>query len=386
MAGSNFPDQRQFARMTRAILEPEFGHLKIVILLSAFISLTALAVPISVQMLIDTVANTALIQPVVVLSLTLFGLLLLSGVFYACREWMLELFERRFFARMSYEIMLKIKNVPHEFLEEAPRAGLINRYFDIMTIKKIFPSLTIGLFTLFFQAAIGLTVTSFYHEALLLFNLVLILMIFVIWQTWKWRAQETSFEMSEAKYDVADWIQGLFFNQERRTFPDEDTVFNQTTKMIELYIATMRSHFRYTMTQLILLLILYAIASAALLGIGGYLVTIGELTLGQLVAAELIMSVIFANFATLGGYWKDLYAVGASIEELYRLAEVPMTDHEEDCDPANVHLTVPWPTAQQTLAPTEIDSTEDTNTGNSSGTETTESPNQGQTPDNGKED
>ena len=349
MAGSNFPDQRQFARMIRAILEPEFGYLKIVMLLSAFISMAALAVPISVQMLIDMVANTALIQPVVVLSLTLLSLLLLSGVFYAMREWMLELFERRFFARMSYEIILKIKNVPDAFIEETPRAGLINRYFDIMNIKKVFPSLIIGLFTLFFQAVIGLTVTSFYHEALLLFNIVLILVLFIIWQTWKWRAQETAFEVSEAKYDVAEWLQVRFADREQRTMPSEDALFKEGLKMIDLHIDNMKQHFRYTITQMILLLILYAAASAGLLGIGGYLVVEGQLTLGQLVAAELIMSAIFANFATLGGYWKDLYTIGAAIEELYRLAEIPMVDHEDDCDPANVHLNTPWPGAKPIL-------------------------------------
>lgn len=341
MAGAHFPDKRQFSKMAWAVLEPEIGFLWLVVLLSAFISLTALGVPISVQMLIDTVANTALVQPVVILSITLLALLLFSGLFYASREWTLEKFERRFFARMTFEIMLKIKNAPDGYLREESRAGLINRYFDIMTIKKVFPSLVIGLFTLFFQGIIGIIVTSFYHEWLLFFNLIVLLSLFLTWTIWRWRAQETAFDVSDSKYVIADFLQDSFRERESGQIADASRFLDLGSAMIEDNIQRMRSHFRYTMTQLILLLILYAGASAALLGIGGWLVTLGELTLGQLVAAELIMSAIFANFATLGGYWKDAYTIGAAIEELYRLAEIPMIDHEGDSDPAKLGLYTP---------------------------------------------
>ena len=46
-------------------------------------------------------------------------------------------------------------------------------------------------------------------------------------------------------------------------------------------------------------LLLYALTSAILLGVGGWLVIQGQLTIGQLVAAELILSVIFCRFQPL---------------------------------------------------------------------------------------
>ena len=61
-------------------------------------------------------------------------------------------------------------------------------------------------------------------------------------------------------------------------------------------------------------LLMYAVASAALLGIGGVLVVQGELSIGQLVAAELVMSAVFFGLSRFTQYLKLYY-------ELYGAAE-----------------------------------------------------------------
>ena len=85
----------------------------------------------------------------------------------------------------------------------------------------------------------------------------------------------------------------------------------------------MKGYFSVTFKQLLTLLFLYALASAALLGLGGWLVIEGQLSLGQLVAAELILSVIFASFVMLASYMKEYYGLCAAVEELNRISEIP---------------------------------------------------------------
>lgn len=318
------PQKEEFARVFRRVLNPETPYYRLAILLSAFISLLTLAVPISIQMLIDQVANTALIQPVMILSGTLFGLLALSGVFYAAREYVLELFERRLFARLASEITLKIVNTPPAFFDYARRDDLINRYFDIMTVKKSLPPLLVGLFSFLFQSGIGFAVTSLYHPIFLLFNVVLVASLATIWKIWGWRATEQAFLMSEAKYDTAAWIEGLAHNTEFfKAGPNGSDAIRKTNKLIDEHIDCMKAYFRVTFTQLILLLLLYALASAVLLGLGGWLVIEGELSLGQLVAAELILSAIFASFVILASYMKEYYGLCAAVEELDRIRQIP---------------------------------------------------------------
>lgn len=319
-----FPQKEEFSRLFRRVLGPEANYYRLAILFSAFISLLALAVPISIQMLIDQVANTALLQPVILLASTLFALLMLSGLFYACREYILELFERRIFARLASEITLKIVNSPAAFFEQERRDDLINRYFDIMTVKKSLPPLLVGLFTFLFQSGIGFIVTSLYHPIFLLFNAALIACLFAIWRVWGWQATQQAFLESESKYDTAGWIEGLSHNSEFfKAGPNGDDAIRKTNRLIERHIEMMKGYFRVTFKQLLLLLFLYALASATLLGLGGWLVIGGELSLGQLVAAELILSVIFASFVTLASYMKEYYGLCAAVEELDRIRDIP---------------------------------------------------------------
>ena len=64
-----------------------------------------LAVPLSVQVLIGTVANTAMLRPVVVLGCVLFGLLALYGLLIGIQAHLMDVFERRLFARITKDIL-----------------------------------------------------------------------------------------------------------------------------------------------------------------------------------------------------------------------------------------------------------------------------------------
>lgn len=324
-ATKHFPDKSQYRRMRRQILSPEAAYFRLAILFSAIVSMLSLGIPISIQMLIDQVANTALVQPVIILAATLFGFLALSGVFYALREYCLELFERRFYARMTGEISMRVVSAPASYFESARRDDLLNRYFDIMTVKKTLPALIVGVFSFLFQAAIGFAVTSLYHPMLFVFNLIIVTVFYLIWRVWGWRATETAFEVSEAKYDTIAWIESLALRADFfKAGPYSTHALGKVNHLIEHHINMMRRHFRLTFQQMIALLALYALSSASLLGLGGWLVITGELTLGQLVAAELILSAIFAGFVVIAGYVKDYYGMAAAIEELDRIKHIPI--------------------------------------------------------------
>ena len=63
------------------------------------------------------------------------------------------------------------------------------------------------------------------------------------------------------------------------------------------WIAVRRQHFAVVFRQVAGALVLQAVASAVLLGVGGGLVLARQLTLGQLVAAELIVSAVVTGFS-----------------------------------------------------------------------------------------
>jgi putative ABC transport system ATP-binding protein len=71
-------------------------------------------------------------------------------------------------------------------------------------------------------------------------------------------------------------------------------------------------------------MVMQVIAATVLLALGGYLVIAGEMTLGQLVAAELIVTVILGSFAKLGKDLESYYDLMASVDKLGKLFDLPV--------------------------------------------------------------
>jgi ABC-type bacteriocin/lantibiotic exporter with double-glycine peptidase domain len=189
------------------------------------ISLMSLATPISVQMLINTVANTALAAPLVVLSGTLFVLLLVSGLLNALRIHLMEIFGRRFCARMVAEIALRAIYARNPLFVDEGRGPLFNRYFDIVIVQKMVPALLVGGFTLVLQAGVGLVLVSFYHPLFLAFNAVIVASIWAVWMFWGKASISSAIDLSHQKHLTAAWIENLaasngFFKNRPSQHPD----------------------------------------------------------------------------------------------------------------------------------------------------------------------
>lgn len=71
----------------------------------------------------------------------------------------------------------------------------------------------------------------------------------------------------------------------------------RSDQLIYDYLMARKKHFQMLIRQIIFRRWLQAVASRALLAIGGWLVISGQLSLGQLVAAELIVAVVVGSFA-----------------------------------------------------------------------------------------
>lgn len=307
----------KFFRLFFDILRPETSFYWLAIVYGVGISLLSLATPISVQMLINTIANTALTAPLVVLSLTLFGLLVFSGLLYAMRIHLMELFARRFYARMVAEITLISVYAQNPFFGDFKSSSLFNRYFDVVHVQSAIPILFVGGFSVLLQITVGFVLVSLYHPLFLVFTLVMLGLIWLVWLIWGSRAIRTGIDLSHAKHKTANWLQTIggsngFFKSQRRI----DYALVKSDAFTHAYINDRKRHFRQHFAQTIAFLLMYAAASAALLGLGGWLVIQNQLTLGQLVAAELVLSAAFFGVAQLGTYLSYFYDLCAAVEEI----------------------------------------------------------------------
>ena len=310
------------ARLFRLVLGPERTFCNPILLYAIATGALGLSVPLSVQVLIGTVVNSALHNQVVILAGMLFALLLLAGVFIALQVYLMELFERRFFSRVVSEVTLRLLYARHHYMQSINRDDLVNRYFDIMTVQKSLPPLITGGLATF-------AVARRHHGDLVLspvffgFNIAVVLLAYLVFRLFdrpaarsdsRSRPPSTTPRMARVPRAFKCLLQIRTHDRLRaRTDPCRARGICQRHAR----------HFRYTFSQVIGFLLLYALASATLLGLGGWLVIVGQLTIGQLVAAELILAAIFYGLTRLGYYLELYYDLYAAVHKLLQLYELP---------------------------------------------------------------
>ena len=122
----------------------------------------SIATPVSVQALVNVVNMGAVLQPLFVISLILFVLLLLSGALYVFEGFIVELIQRRIYIRTAIDTAQNTQKVEISLYDKENPVELINRFFDVDTIQKSAATLlTISLISLL-QVIIGSIILLFY--------------------------------------------------------------------------------------------------------------------------------------------------------------------------------------------------------------------------------
>ncbi len=308
-----------------SLLRPESGDVLAILLFAALIGGLTLATPIAVQQLVNSIAFGGLVQPVVVLAVLLLGVLGFSALLSVIQSFVAELIQRRIFVRVALDASERLLRVHRSAFDRHHGPELVNRLFDVVTIQKAGSQLLLDGTTVLLQTIVGLIVLSFYHPWMLAFSGVLIAAVLFVVLVMGRGAVKTAIGESAAKYDLVAWLEevarydGLF-----RDAAERGQARLRTNELALRYVETRVRHFRIVLRQLCGALGLQVMASSALLALGGMLVVRGQLTLGQLVASELIITVIVAAVARFGKQLETFYDLLAAIDKLGVLMDLPL--------------------------------------------------------------
>lgn len=315
-------------------MRPEARDVRIVATFAVVVGLLSLAAPLAVEALVSTVAMSLLTQQLVVLSLVLLVCLSLAAAIRSLQTVVVEILQRRLFVRVASDLAYRLPRVRIEAYDREHGPELVNRFFDVLTVQKVGASLLLDGLALIIQALFGLTVLAFYHPYLLSFDLVILgALAFAVFLLGR-GAVATSIRESRAKYAVAGCLEELA--RAPLAFKHDggaDFAMVRADALTRAYLAARGEHFAVVLRQVVFALGFQAASTAALLGLGGWLVIQGQLTLGQLVAAELIVATVAGSFAKLGKHLEGWYDLMAAVDKLGHLIDLP-TERRDGEPPA----------------------------------------------------
>ncbi len=322
---SSLPPRPSPLRRARQLLALDRQDIGVIVIYGVALGLLSLAVPVAVQSLVNTVAFGSLIQPLAVLTVLLAVALIGAAILRALQVRVAEMLQRRLFVRMVTEIGGRLARVSPRALREANGPELLNRFFDVFTTQKSVASLLLGGVDAVLIALVGLLVLAFYHPALLAFDLMLILGAALVLIPLGRGGTGTSIAESKAKYAVVGWLEEMARHPlSFKLAGGEQLAQAQVERLAGSYLDQRDRHFRVVFRQVVGALSIEVIASVALLAVGGLLVIERQLSIGQLVAAELIVTAVVASIAKLGGKVETFYDLVAAVDKLGEILDLPL--------------------------------------------------------------
>jgi putative ABC transport system ATP-binding protein len=315
---------RPYARL-RLLLLPERRDVAAVVVFAVAVAVLSLATPIAVESLVNTVAFGILLWPVLVLAGLLMGCLGLAAVVRALQVYVVECLQRRLFVRVLADYADRLPRVKLAEFDRAHGPELINRFFDVLTVQKSLATLLLDGVAVIVTAVIGMVVLAFYHPFLLGFDVVLTALILFILLGLGWGGPSSALAESHVKYEVAGWLEELA--RCPKAFKSGGGPAHALAVADHLaadFLRAREAHFAVVWRQTVFALGLQVVASTALLGLGGYLVIDRQLSLGQLVAAELIVALVVASLSKLGKYAETYYDLLSGAEKLGLLTDLEL--------------------------------------------------------------
>jgi putative ABC transport system ATP-binding protein len=297
------------------------------------IALFSLIIPLTVQELVNTFAFA--IQPIMIVTLAAIMVLtlLFVGAFRALQFYGVEMLERRLFARIA----LAMSRQMPRFREESFLPKYTNYFIETVLMQRALAVLLMDVINVVVGGAVGMSILVFYHPYFFFFNVALVSGFAVVVTVLSHGGLRATLGMSHAKYDTLNWLQEIGNNllQFKATVSDP-LLLRKTDELVSAYIAARRARFTILVRQYLGGVGFQALGHSGLIGTAGWLLSIGQLTLGQFVAAEVIVGTLLLNFDSVVKRMGSVFYFMTALTELDFLFSLPK-------DRVASRMTVPLP-------------------------------------------
>lgn len=249
------------------------------ILLAILYGLSTLIIPLATQYLVNSLALSSIFANTLVFLILLLIFLTISWILRYGQLILLEIIQRKIFVDEAIPWMSKVEETKSHFM------------LEIQTIMKSFSLAWGHLVELVLSLLFGLLVILSFHPAFIVLPLMIgggLWFIFTFWNP----AVATSLEESFEKYELVEKkMKGL----------------ELTDKDLAHFLKARNEHFTYVKRSTIVVGTTFVLSHLYLLGVGIFLIGTSEISVGQIVAAEIILTGIMVSVSKLPKTMEALY-------------------------------------------------------------------------------
>jgi ABC-type bacteriocin/lantibiotic exporter with double-glycine peptidase domain len=338
----SLPDTKDLVRATIArlslLLKFEKKILAILVSYAMAIGVFSLIVPLTVQELVNTFAYA--LQPIMVITLTsvMAIVLLFMGSFRVLQLRAMEILIQRLYARIALGLTRQLPR----FRDVGFSPKHANYFMEAELLPRALSAMLVDIINVTVGGAIGMTILVMYHPYFIVFNALLVCGFAAIITILGRGGLRITMEVSRHNYATMNWLQDIANNLLHfKSTASMPLLLKKTDELVHAYVAARKTRSDIlTGTQYKGSVIWQAFGHSGLIATAGWLLAIGQITLGQFVASEVIVGTLIINLDTVAKRMYAVYFVFTSLHELESLFSLP-----KDVEQGKLLVPLPDPAA-----------------------------------------
>ena len=289
--------------------------------------LILLALPLGIQAILNFVLGGRLSTSWVLLVILVTGALAFSGFLQVSQLYLVEKLQQRVFAKSAFEFAYRIPRMKLSKLVGKYPPELINRFFDTINIQKGLSKLLVDMTTALLQIFFGLVLLSIYHPFFVVLSIILIFFVYLLFRFTSPKGMQTSLRESTSKYEVAFWLEemartlGTFKLAGKTDLPE-----SKVDKLIDNYVVNRQAHFKVLIRQYIIMIGFKVLIVGSLLVTGSILLINNEISVGQFVAAEVIIILVLGSIEKLILTLETVYDTLTATEKVGKVMDIELEE------------------------------------------------------------
>ncbi|MCS7000566.1 MAG: ATP-binding cassette domain-containing protein [Bacteroidota bacterium] len=310
-------------RLLFDLVELESRDISLLIGYGILVSIFSLSVPLAVDLLVTTIAAGTVTLPLIVVAVGLTVLLAVSGLFGIVQLYVAELIERRIFVRTTCQAASTLWETDLREFEHTNVLSLLNRFFDVVNVQKVFTKLTLDAITAALSILVGLVFMAIFSSLLWGLTTLLVTLTITLIVVAGYGGVVTNIAESDAKYALADALDEVGVNiVSYKVFSTVQHVIERFESPLQRWLQNRKAHFRIIVRQQIVATALRIVMIVTVLLVGGFLVIDRQISLGQLVASEIIILLFLSSIENIIKQIPSFFTLLTSLSKLEQLTSL----------------------------------------------------------------
>lgn len=291
-------------------------------ILNGIVSLT---LPLGIQAILNFILGGRMTTSWTILVAMVALGVIFGGFLQISQLYLTEKFQQRIFCKSALDFAYRLPRIKMEALSGQYAPELVNRFFDTINLQKGLSKLLIDFSTATLQVFFGLVLLAVYHQFFIIFAVVLVILLYLIFKFTSPKGMETSLKESSAKYQVAYWLEEI--GRTLGTFKlagFSDLPFSKVDKLLKKYVEFRNNHFAVLILQYKVMIAFKVLIVVSLLVAGSLLLMSDEISIGQFVAAEIIIVLIIGSVEKLILSLEVVYDTLTATQKLGQIMDIEL--------------------------------------------------------------